>query len=280
MKEVFRQAAEIAQQVPENMQVAAFNRALDLLTGTPDVSGESRQTNPEIARSTPKTQETKTTPKESPVATLLSVIDTTQHPAVAATSKVLDRALMVLQIALRNHSIDGLTPPEIAQILTDKFRLSTTRQAVSMAISSATTLVNRVPRGSGYEYRIMGPGEEYLTHLGSEQQPPQRSSPARVGRKQQLKKRSVKAAKPTANDKTAGSKSARPGPKQILETLIADKFFDTPRDIAQLIEHIRHRYARTYKATDLSPALTRLRREDKLDRTKNDKGVYEYVVHR
>jgi len=32
LKEVFKQAAEIAQQVPENMQEAAFNRALDLLT--------------------------------------------------------------------------------------------------------------------------------------------------------------------------------------------------------------------------------------------------------
>jgi hypothetical protein len=32
LKNVFRQAAEIAQSVPENMQVAAFNRALDFLT--------------------------------------------------------------------------------------------------------------------------------------------------------------------------------------------------------------------------------------------------------
>lgn len=32
LKEIFKQAAEIAQQVPENMQEAAFNRALDLLT--------------------------------------------------------------------------------------------------------------------------------------------------------------------------------------------------------------------------------------------------------
>jgi len=30
LKEIFKQAAEIAQQVPENMQEAAFNRALDL----------------------------------------------------------------------------------------------------------------------------------------------------------------------------------------------------------------------------------------------------------
>lgn len=32
LKEVFKRAAEIAQSVPENMQVAAFNRALDFLT--------------------------------------------------------------------------------------------------------------------------------------------------------------------------------------------------------------------------------------------------------
>lgn len=281
MKEIFRQAAEIAQQVPDNMQVAAFNRALDLLTGATDAAGERGQANTEIARSTPKARQTKaTTKQESPVATLMSVIDTTQHPAVAATTKILDRALMVLQIALRTHDIDGLTPPEIAQILTAKFRLNTSRQAVSMAISSATTLVNRVPRGSGYEYRIMGPGEEYLTHLGSEREPAQRNGPVKVRRKKRTSKRSAKTAEPRTEGKAGGVKSSRPGPKQILETLIADKFFDSPRDIAQTIEHIQQRHARTYKATELSPALIRLRREDKLDRTKNDKGVYEYVVHR
>ena len=60
----------------------------------------------------------------------------------------------------------------------------------------------------------------------------------------------------------------------MLETLIADQFFDAPRNISQIIEHVQHRYARTYKATDLSPTLVRLRRENKLDRSKNDKGIY------
>ncbi len=36
LKDIFKQAAEIAQSVPENMQVAAFNRALDLLTTEDD----------------------------------------------------------------------------------------------------------------------------------------------------------------------------------------------------------------------------------------------------
>ncbi len=34
LKDLFKKAAEISKQVPESMQVAAFNRALDLLTGT------------------------------------------------------------------------------------------------------------------------------------------------------------------------------------------------------------------------------------------------------
>lgn len=32
LKELFKQAAEIAKQVPDSMQEAAFNRAIDLLT--------------------------------------------------------------------------------------------------------------------------------------------------------------------------------------------------------------------------------------------------------
>ncbi len=262
MKEIFRQAAEIAQQVPENMQVAAFNRALDLLTGATDASADLKLDGKVTTRPTPKNSRGNATAnQESPVGTLMSAIDTTQHPAVASTTKVLDRALMVLQIALRNHSVDGLTPPEIAQILTDKFRLNTSRQAVSMAIGSATTLVNRVPRGSGYEYRIMGPGEEYLTHLGSERGSAERDTTR--GRQKRQAKRPNKTTPPPPR-KARGTRPTRPGPKQMLETLIADKFFDSPRDIAQIIEHVRHSYARTYKATDLSPTLVRLRREDKL----------------
>ena len=41
LKELFKQASEIAQQVPDSMQEAAFNRAIDLLTGSSDVSSET-----------------------------------------------------------------------------------------------------------------------------------------------------------------------------------------------------------------------------------------------
>ena len=108
--------------------------------------------------------------QESTVGKLITSIDSTQHPGITSTVKVLDRSLMVLQIALNDHNVDGLTPSEIAKILTEKFRISTTLYAVGMVLSNATNLVNRVPRGQGYAYKIMAPGEEHLTHLGNEQE--------------------------------------------------------------------------------------------------------------
>jgi hypothetical protein len=285
MKELFRQAAEIAQQVPENMQVAAFNRALDLLTGA---SGSTQSQgggtlNPPVASMIPARRRSDPPVAVTNVDELIAAIDTTQHPAIGSATKALDRALMVLQIALRSHNLDGMTPPEIAKVLTEKFRLNTSSDAVTMALGSATNLVNRVPRGRAYEYKIMGPGEEYLKHLGSpdsESVQPLRNS-FKAGKKNRSKAITEDGAtKPPKAAKTGRAKSGRIGPKQMLETLITDGYFGTRRDIAQIIKHLQDTQARTYKNTDLSPSLTRLLREKKLEREKNDKGIFEYVSNR
>lgn len=279
MKEIFRQAAEIAGQVPETMQVAAFNRALDLLTGSiPESTPAPRQQEVHSrARSTGGSTPSRNSPNRvaNSVDELIASIDTTQHPAVASATKVLDRALMILQIALRNHELDGLTPPEISRVLTEKFRLSTTSAAVNMALGPATTLVNRLLRGKAYEYRIMGPGEEYLSHLGSD-------GPLVVARStpkptKSIKRKIAKTEKAAAKQPNAKSPRSRAGPKEILEKLIASNYFSAPRDIAQIIDHLKTNHARTYKNSDLSPALTRLLRENRLDRNKNDKGIFQYT---
>ncbi len=278
MKEIFRQAAEIAQQVPESMQVAAFNRALDLLTGqvapqvtnAPPISGNS---------SAQSTKALKPAPTGKPVVDLeglIAAIDTTQHPAVASAVKVLDRSLMILQIALRSHQLDGLTPPEIARILTEKFRLSTTPASVTMALGAATTLVNRVSRGKAYEYKIMGPGEEYLSHLGSNTNELGKSARVHAKPVNRVRKKALRLEKSISPSQPTKTKSGRTGPKQMLEQLIAIGFFTSPRDIAQIISHMRDNQARSYKATDLSPALTRLLREQNLERKKNEKGIFQY----
>ena len=50
LKELFKQAAEIAQQVPDKMQEAAFNRAVDLLTGASAGNGPSQSTKQQKTR--------------------------------------------------------------------------------------------------------------------------------------------------------------------------------------------------------------------------------------
>ena len=275
LKELFKQAAEIANQVPESMQEAAFNRAVDLLTaGIPSSlptrsSGEKGQVR---KRTLPARQEG---PGAETIESLLLQIDSTQHPGVAATIKVLDRALMVLQIARSEHGVDGLTPPQIAKVLTDKFRVNTSNSAVSMALGKATNLVNRVAEGQGYKYRIMGPGEEHLAHLKTENDSPTRKPP-RKAEKSSHKKKTTTEKTPTKRPGPNRKSGTRPGPKQFLEGLIANGFFKERREISSIISHIQHTHARTYKATDLSPTLIRLLREEKLDRAKNENGRYEY----
>ena len=107
LKELFKQAAEIAKQVPESMQEAAFNRAVDLLTeGIPASDKTTTPKKATMRRASQKTGDSASTappPADDPLSELLGSIDSTQHPGIGAASKVLDRSLMVLQIALHDH---------------------------------------------------------------------------------------------------------------------------------------------------------------------------------
>lgn len=71
--------------------------------------------------------------------------------------------------------------------------------------------------------------------------------------------------------------SNRPGPKRMLEDLIGQGFFDQPRKIGDILEHIQQKRGYRYKPTDLSPALARLLREERLDRERDDEGQYQYT---
>ncbi|MCH8934020.1 MAG: hypothetical protein IH923_13230, partial [Nitrospinae bacterium] len=155
LKKLFKEASEIAKQVHESMHEAAFNRAIDLLTGVehPSLKAKGNPPKQKEKRFAKTTAETVNQPAED----LISAIDSTQHPEVTSTHKILDLSLMVLEIAHTDHSIDGLTPRAIAKILTDKFRINAKSNAVNMALGRATTLVNRIPDGSGFLYKIMAP---------------------------------------------------------------------------------------------------------------------------
>ncbi len=273
LKELFKQAAEIAAQVPERMQEAAFNRAIDLLTGPGEDSNKSTPKT-KVKKNSRATQQSSPTPKnDSPAVDLVEIIDSTQHPGVLSAKKVLDRALMVLQIALNEHEIDGLTPTEISTVLTDKFRVSTTSAAVRMALGDVTNLVNRLPRGKGFAYRIMGPGEEYLAHLGEGES----SSPARRAKTKTKSKRATKErATSKASAKSRAKSKTSVGPKATIVSLIDSGYFSQARTGPEIKTYLKNKRGLNFETDQLRMTLLRLVREDKLDRDENPDGSYEY----
>jgi hypothetical protein len=104
--------------------------------------------------------------------------------------------------------------------------------------------------------------------LGTQKRPARRrsgSSRARGGRsnsKQKEKKR----------------RTRRLGPKAVLEELISEDFFQTPRALGEALDHIRRSKAYQFRPNELSPALVRLVREKKLKRDRTEDGQYEYSV--
>jgi hypothetical protein len=282
LKELFKQASEIAQQVPESMQEAAFNRAIDLLAGggKEKSAGESSGSNKESNRQTPK----KTEGEEGHQSEndLLSVIDSTQHPGVASASKVIDRALMVLQIALNDHGVDGLTAGEVAEILTEKFRVTSPKNSVRMALRRAPTLVNRVTSDSGHRYRIMAPGEEYLAHLGESEAV---ASPTKKRSKKTSKPKTKKARKKARKkakkvSKRGGNKTrtrASIGPKAAIVSLIESGFFSKSRTGSEVQARLKNKRGFTFGIEQLRLVLLRLVRDERLDRDENAEGQYEYT---
>jgi hypothetical protein len=284
LKELFKQASEIAQQVPENMQEAAFNRAIDLLSGTGASKASSSQgtssTTKTKTATKKKTKSTKTpTDDNSAVGDLMSLIDSTQHPGVTSATSILDRALMVLQIALRDHDIDGLTPGDIAGVLTEKFRISTRNAPVSNALGLATTLVNRTQQGAGYLYKIMAPGEEHLAHYN--QNPNEKAPTSKKGkpakRAPKAKKAKPKVSAPKAKSKTKVKKAtSKVSPTSAIKDLIDGGFFVEAKSGPEVQVHLKSKRGFNFEADHLRMTMLRLVRSGKLERDENAEGQYEY----
>jgi hypothetical protein len=207
-------------------------------------------------------------------------------PGVDIETSVLGRSLALLQAASEHAGVDGLSGPQIAKVLTEKFRHRTTRQAVGQALDSAGNKIDRHRSGSSAAvYRIMRAGEEWLATP-----PEDRESTARPtrGRKtvSRSKRREPSPVDPGTSDtpkKSRTTKAAskrptrgRPGPKTAIEALVSEGFFDEPRSITDIRMELRDQKAFDYSSQDLSPALTRLLRESTLKRTKSD-GQYVYT---
>lgn len=278
LKAAFKEAAEIAAVVPKSMQEAAFHRALDQILGASAPGSEATKgsTRRRPAGATKSPEEGR---NADAAAQLVDGINRTAYPEIAAASKVLDRALAVLRLASRDFGIDGLTAPEIAKILTEKFRQRTTRQAVTQAVSAAHTMADTGRRGRSTVYRIMQPGEDYLDAGGSKSQPTERpAGPSRRARRRQPKSPGQSRTKsaPKAKGATVRARGGRRGPKTVLGELIDEGFFKEPRIMGETQEQLRHKKGVRYTLQDLSPAFVRLLREGRLDRDRNAGGQYEY----
>lgn len=269
---MFKDAADIAAEVPEALREAAFQRALDALMPKPPAPAEppaktvGRQ--PVTPSGPPKTQ------KSNAVTTLLESLNRTELAALVAGRKVLDRALLVLRAA-QNHDIHSLSASDISQVLTQKFREPTTPAAVRMALDRNSEYTDRRPEGSGFVYSLMAPGERYLDTLGTT---PTTSKPAKRRSKTPKKQKSKTPAKRVerSKDKPQAGKSGRPGPKAMLEVLLSEGFFTKARTMGEILSHIEEKKTHRYATSDFTATLQRLVRETKLERTRNTEGQYEY----
>lgn len=293
LKELFKQASEIAQQVPESMQEAAFNRAIDLLTGDTQPEPVAERTGKKRIGKQKASTRTGTKEEESSVNDLLSAINSTEHPEVKSASKVLDRSLMVLQIALTDHSVDGLGSGEIAKILTEKFRISTTSTSVSMALGRATNLVDRIRDGQSFSYKIMAPGEEYLAHLGEAESSLTATTARRKARKRpaakknkreasttevgsKKKARKTKQKKPVKSSGRKTSRKSSSGPSAAIVNLIDSGFFSEGRTGPEVQTYLKNKRGFNFETDHLRMTMLRFVRDGKLNRDENTDGQYEY----
>lgn len=272
LKKLFKEAAEIAAEVPEPLREAAFQRALDALMPKP-----SQQTLgvPHLQRRAPAALGAPiTAQRSSAVTTLLESLNRTELAALVSGRKVLDRALLVLRAA-QNHGIEALSATDISQVLTQKFREPTTPNAVRMALDRNSEYTDRRPEGSGFIYSLMAPGERYLDGVAT--QPPATRNAA--NRQKRPSKNAASKASGSAAPSKAKSrigKSGRPGPKAMLELLLNEGFFDTTRSMSEILAFIEEKKTHRYSTSDFTATLQRLIREAKMERNRNSQGQYEY----
>jgi len=134
--DIFKQAADIAQQVPDALREIAFQRALDALLGGPQATSEVPATGRSGAsqeQSAPVAPQRDRATHSASVTKLLEVLDRTEMAALLRGRKVLDRSLLLLRAA-QHHDIDALTAADIAEVLAKKFREPTTASAIRMAL--------------------------------------------------------------------------------------------------------------------------------------------------
>jgi hypothetical protein len=77
--------------------------------------------------------------------------------------------------------------------------------------------------------------------------------------------------------KPARSKAGRPGPGAMVERLTSEGFFDKGKSPNDVVVHCRDNKVLTYNGTEISVALSRAVKSEKLRREKDENGQFLYI---
>ena len=104
--------------------------------------------------------------------------------------------------------------------------------------------------------------------------------PAQVKRRRTTKKSKTTSTETKADEpkRKPSRRSSSPGAFTMINQLLADGFFKSPRTISAIVAHCSASKGHHYKANECSPGLLRLVRDAKLKRQKNKDGQYEYAA--
>ncbi|HYY48762.1 MAG TPA: hypothetical protein VFA17_08800 [Thermoplasmata archaeon] len=108
---------------------------------------------------------------EDPVGIFMTnVVDAGPYAKLfASKGKLVEKSLAVLKIARDQLGIDGLTAPQISEVLTKKFRVSKVHTSnVARDVAKATEYVHRIAAGEEYKYLLMAAGEQRLQEVVSQ----------------------------------------------------------------------------------------------------------------
>ena len=286
--QLIKEATEAVKDVPDDLRAVAFQKAFDALVGEPIGGPSAVDSKPDKGRRTRggggKRKASRT--DEASNRSKLDQLDRTSHPEISQDASSLVNALRVLKAAYDDLDIDGLSAPEVTHVLTNKFRCTVSRRAVSNALNDAGQFVNRHTEGKSVIFRIMSAGEQHLAELESGTaadatiKPKKKSKRARKPRAtSNTETDSTAARKKTTKKKASASRrsGSRPGPKAAVQALIDAGFFSMPRTSGDIIKHLKHTLGHAYSNDEMAPTVLRLLREGALTRDKNSDNQYEYT---
>jgi hypothetical protein len=125
----------------------------------------------------------------------------------------------------------------------------------------------------------MGPGEDYLAHLGDRGEGP--AAPAQlagraVSRKITKKTVSAQGGGGPKESRPKDIRSAGLGPKAAILELIRSGFFATAKTGPEVQAYLKRKRGFDLGTDQLRLAMLRLVRDRELEREENDEGAYEY----